>query len=80
MLGVAEVGFLATQMQTPTGLTATFMPLAFSTTGGMEAECKRYHCRLAELVATKNWESYAPTMSWIRARVSFALLRPALLC
>ena len=59
---------------------ATFTPLVFSTTGGMAVECKRYHSRLAELVATKKGESYATTMSWIRARVSFALLRSALLC
>ena len=59
---------------------ATFTPLVFSTTGGMGDECKRYHSRLAELVAAKNGESYATTMSWIRARVSFALLRSALLC
>ena len=51
---------------------ATFTPLVFSTTGGMAVECKRYHSRLAELVATKKSESYATTMSWIRARVSFA--------
>ena len=57
---------------------ATFTPLVFSTTGGMAVECKRYHSRLAELVATK--KGYATTMSWIRARVSFALLRSALLC
>ena len=59
---------------------ATFTPLVFSTTGGMAVECNRYHSRLAELVATKKGESYATTMSWIRARVSFALLRSALLC
>ena len=59
---------------------ATFTPLVFSTTGGMGAECKRYHSRLAELVAAKKGESYGTTMSWIRARVSFALLRSALLC
>ena len=29
---------------------ATFMPLVFSMTGGMAAECKRYHSRLAELL------------------------------
>ena len=58
----------------------TFTPFVFSTTGGMAAECKRYHSRLAELLATKKEESYATTMSWIRARVSFALLRSALLC
>ena len=42
-------------------------------------ECKRYHSRLTELVATKKGESYATTMSWIRERMSFALLRSALL-
>ena len=30
-----------------------FTPLVFSTTGGMAAECKRYHSRLSELLATK---------------------------
>ena len=59
---------------------ATFTPLVFSTTGGMAAECKRYDSRLAELLATKKGESYVTTMSWIRAKVSFALLRSALLC
>ena len=59
---------------------ATFTPLVFSTTGGMAAECKRYHRRLAEVLATKKGESYATTMSWIRARVSFVLLRSALIC
>ena len=59
---------------------ATFTPLVFSTIGGMAAECRRYHSGLAELLATKKRESYATTMSWIWARVSFALLRSALLC
>ena len=59
---------------------ATFTPLVFSMTGGMAVECKRYHSRLAELVATKKGESSATTMSWIKARVSFALLRSAFLC
>ena len=59
---------------------ATFTPLVFSTTGGMEAECKRCHSRLAELLATEKGGSYETTMSWIRARVSFALLRSTLLC
>ena len=59
---------------------ATFTPLVFSMTGGMAVECKWYHSRLAELDAAKKGEGYATTMSWIRARVSFALLRSALLC
>ena len=33
-----------------------------------------------EIVAIKKGESHATTMSWIRVRVSFALLRSALLC
>ena len=59
---------------------ATFTPSVFSTTGGMAVECKRYHSRLAELLATKKGESCATTMSWIRARVSLSMLRSALLC
>lgn len=59
---------------------ATFTPLGFRKTGGMAMECERYHSRLAKLLATKKGESYVTTMSWIRARVSFALLRSALLC
>ena len=58
----------------------TFTPLVFTTTGGMGEECKRYHNRLAELVAAKKGEDYANTVSWIRSKVSFAILRAALLC
>ena len=46
----------------------------------MAVECKRYHSRLAELVATKKGENYVTTMLWIREKVSFALLGSALLC
>ena len=45
----------------------TFKPLVFTTTGGMGEECKRYHDRLAELVAAKKGENYATTVSWIRS-------------
>ena len=58
----------------------TFTPLVFTTTGGIAAECLRYHSRLAELNADKKAESYANTISWIRAKVSFAILRSAILC
>ena len=60
-------------------LEGSFTPLVFITTGGMADEYKRYHSRLAELLSTKG-EDYSTTMSWIRAKVSFALLRSALLC
>ena len=50
-------------------------PLAFSTAGGMGEECARYHSRLAELLTIKKGETYNTTISWIRAKVSSALLR-----
>ena len=56
---------------------ATFTPLVFTTTGGMAEECRRYHSRLAELLADKKGEEYATTISWIRAKVSFEILRSA---
>ena len=57
----------------------TFTPLAFTATGGMAEECLRYHSRLAELISVKKQKSYATTISWVRAKVSFAILRCALL-
>ena len=60
----------------------TFTPLVFivfTTTGGMGQDCLSYHSRLAELIALKKGEQYAKTISWIRARTSFALLRSALI-
>ena len=57
-----------------------FTPLVFSTTGGIGEECSRYHARLAELLAIKRGENYSTTVSWIRVKVSIALLRGTLLC
>ena len=58
----------------------TFTPLVFTTTGGMADECLRYHSRLPELLSAKKQESCATKISWVRAKVSFAILRSALLC
>jgi len=55
----------------------TFTPLALTTTGGMS---QRYHSRLAELISTKKQEDYAIAIAWIRRKVSFAILRTALVC
>ena len=54
--------------------------LVFTTTGGMGKECLKYHSRSAQLVAIKKGEQYAKTISWIRTRTSFALLRYPLVC
>ena len=58
----------------------TFTPLVFTTAGGMGEECLRYHRRLAELLAMKKGEDYAKTMNWIRVKISFSLIRSALVC
>ena len=59
---------------------ASFTPLVFTTTGGMGRECLSYHCRLAELISKRKGEDYAKTLTWIRGKVSFSILRSALLC
>ena len=59
---------------------ATFTPLVFTTTGGMAPECQVYHKRFAELLSVKKGEDYSTTMSWIRTKISFAILRTSLLC
>ena len=46
----------------------------------MVDECVKYHSRLAELIANKKGESYSSAISWIRAKVSFAIVRSAILC
>ena len=58
----------------------TFTPLVFTTTGGMADECVKYHSRLAELIPNKKGESYSSAISWIRAKVSFAIVSSAILC
>ena len=45
----------------------------------MADECVRYHRRLAELIANKKGESYSSAISWIRAKVSFAIVRSAII-
>ena len=57
----------------------TFPPLVFKATGGMADECVKYHSRLAELIPNKKGESYSSAISWIRAKVSFAIVRSAIL-
>jgi len=41
----------------------TFTPLVFTATGGMAVECKRFHSKLAELIAITKGEEYSTTMS-----------------
>ena len=58
----------------------TFTALLFSVHGGMGRECKVFYKRLSSLISEKRNENFAFVSSWIRTRISFALLRSALVC
>ena len=58
----------------------TFTPLVFSAAGGMGNEASVFYKRLASLIADKRNEKQSAVSSWIRTKISFALLRSALLC
>jgi len=46
----------------------------------MSQECQQYHSRLPEFISSKKQEDYATAIAWIRTKVSFAILRTALVC
>ena len=58
----------------------TFTPLVSTTAGGMGEECLGFHRRQAEFLAMKKGVDYARTMNWIRAKISFSLIRSTLIC
>lgn len=58
----------------------SFTPLVFSMTGGMSSECIIYHKFLAEKIAQKSEQRYDQIMAWIRCKLSFIIIRSALLC
>ena len=57
---------------------ASFVPLVFSTTGGMGPACSITFKRLADLLSEKLDCRYSAMMNLLRCRVSFALLRSAI--
>ena len=58
----------------------SFTPLVFSCTGGMAKECRAFYKRLSEKLSEKRNVEYSKTISWVRTRLSFHLLRSCLLC
>ena len=58
----------------------TFTPLVFNVHGGMGHECKAFYQRLSELIADKRNEHLSAVSTWIRTKISFALLRSTLMC
>ena len=57
----------------------SFTPLVFSTFGGMGHASTVFYKRLAFLVSLKRGVPYSSVMSWLRCRISFSLLRLAII-
>ena len=52
----------------------------YSINGGMSEECTIYHKHLAEKIASKTDQRYDHVISWIRCKLSFLIMKSALLC
>ena len=58
----------------------TFTPLVMGTNGGMGEECSRFLSQLANKLAAKQNETYNTVITWIRTKLSYEILRSAVLC
>ena len=58
----------------------TFTPLVFSVSGVMGKECSMFHKHIAEKIARKNDEQYSKVITAIKCKLSFLILKAALLC
>ena len=58
----------------------TFTPLFFSVSGGMGKECSMFHKRVAERLTIKTDERYEKAISTIPCKLSFLILKSALMC
>ena len=57
-----------------------FTPLVFTTTGSMGRQGTTFYKCLADLLAHQQDRPYSVVMGWLRCRLSFAILRSAILC
>ena len=58
----------------------SFSPLVFSTAGGMGPTASVVYKRIASMLAQKCDQSYSKTLYWIRCKLSYSLLRSAIMC
>ena len=59
---------------------ASFTFLIFSATGGMATGTNVFYKHLAALLAQKWDDPYGQTVSWLRCRLTFSLLRSSISC
>ena len=58
----------------------SFTPLVMSATGGMSRECKKFYSRLAEMICKKTKTNYNVTITWIRRKTAFSLIKSVGIC
>ena len=58
----------------------SFAPLACSISGGMVPIATTVYKRMASLIAEKHNDPYSSTIFWLRCKLSFSLLRSAIMC
>ena len=58
----------------------SFTPLIFGTNGGVGNECQKFLSSLASQLAEKTDETYSSVVTWLRTRLSFEIVRSAILC
>jgi len=58
----------------------SFTPLVFSASGGMGPTARVFYKKLASMIAIKHNKAYSKTLNWMRCRISFSLLRSAVMC
>ena len=58
----------------------SFAPFVFSISGGMGPIATSVYKRMASLIAEKQNHPYSSTLFWLRCKLSFSLLRSAIMC
>jgi len=58
----------------------SFTPIVLSATGGIGREGKKFYTRLSEMISEKRNQSFPLITSWIRRKISFALVRSIGMC
>ena len=58
----------------------TFTPLVFCSSGGMAPECHLFFKKLSSMIADHRKENYSVVSSWVKTKLSFALIRSAVFC
>ena len=59
---------------------ASFTPLVFASSGGMAPLAIKFYATLAQKIAEKKQQPRSSVVAWMRCRLSFSLLRSAILC